>query len=168
MTPDDSLDSLESGLQDKGIAVAREQLLGRPAVVARWKKFRWRWFATELNLVLMACPFSSSDASTEGLDRFLTTAREYAVAHRQRRPLGLQTGVAVIAVAVGSGLGGDASEWASRPHGSKLAVVAYPVSFDLRTGTTTRPDRMVLGGIYLPYLRHFVDTVVTPALARGC
>ena len=166
MTPEEGLDALEKAILATGIDVARDQLSGRAVVVARWTEFKWRWLATKLHLFLIACPFSVGEASTESLDRFLDAAREYAVSHKQGLPRGFQTGVAVIAVAVADELGGDAAHWASQPHGRRFAALAYPVSLDLHAGAVTRPDRMVLGAIYLPYLRRFVDQVVAPAVRR--
>lgn len=165
MTPEDALAALELGIRAADLDVRRDEVLGRTAVVAHWTQFKWRWFATKLHLFLVASPFSSADATTEELDRFLSSAREYGVRHKQGLPAGFQTGVAVIAVAVVDGLAGEAVDWASRRHGGKFAAIAYPVSFDVRTTMTTRPERMVFGAVYAPYLRRFVDEVVAPALA---
>lgn len=164
MTPEEGLDSLENALRAVGTDVARDELLGRPAVIASWTDFKWRWFATRLHVSLVACPFSSGDASTDDLDRFLAAARDHAVSRKRGLPLGFQTGVAVIALAVAQELGQEASAWASHGRGAKFAALAYPVTVDLRTGTCTRPDRMTVGAVYVPYLRRFVDSVAVPAL----
>ena len=164
MTPQDGLDALEHAVRGAGIDVRRDELAGRHAVVAHWAQFRWRWFATRLHVFLIACPFSAADASKDTLDRFLVSAREYAVSHKQGLPRGFQTGVAVIAVAVAEELAPNATDWAAHPAGVRFAALAYPVSLDLRTRRCTRPQRMVFGAVYVPYLRRFVDSIVAPVL----
>ena len=163
VSPEEGLDRLELALRQAGIAVVRDQLQGRPVIVGNWTKFRWRWLATKLYLFVIARPFSSAEATTEQLDQFLTSARQYAISHKTGLPLGFQTGVAVIAVAVVDELGQDAADWASKAHGSRFGAIAYPVSVELREGRGRRPDSMALGAIYVPYLRSIVDSIIAPA-----
>ena len=79
--------------------------------------------------------------------------------------LGLQSGTAAVAVAVVSGGAGEGAAWASRPHGRRFAAIAYPVAVDLGARSVVEPTRMVLGGIFVPFLRGVVSDVVRSTLS---
>jgi hypothetical protein len=93
------------------------------------------------------------------LDVYLDAACQDAIA-RKGALRGVQTGVSAIAVAVVDRATADLVAWASKPHGRKFAAITFPVLVDASSRSVTRPERMVLGGIYLGYLKDLVDTNV--------
>jgi hypothetical protein len=164
MTPQDLLDAIGRSTAHAGMATSRDLLLGSEVLVARTSQFRWRWMATKLHTFLVAAVFPSDAATPDQLDGFLRAATEYAKAHKTGLPVGLQTGVAVIVVAVTENASPAAHGWAAAPHGRQFGVVPFPVLADVVDGQVTRPQRMVIGGIYAGYLKGLVDHHVTGAL----
>lgn len=99
--------------------------------------------------------------STE-LDGYLTAARRYASEHGPSRRAVLQSGLAAIAAVVTINASDEALAWARRPHGHRFGAVAYPVLVDLARNEVVHPGRMIVGGIFSPFLRRLVADVLTP------
>ena len=76
---------------------------------------------------------------------------------------GLQSGTSAVAVAVVDSAE-RAGEWAVKPHGRRFAALAYPVLVDLANERVVRPERMLIGAVYAPYLRQLVKEHVEPSL----
>ncbi len=159
------LDNVRTALGARGFEVLRAELVGRPADVGRRSDFRWRWVAVRLHTAVIVCSFSAAEATVEALDAFLDAASRWAVENRRGRgPLGLQSGTAAIAVALLPEGAGQAHEWASKSHGNRFAAIAYPVAIDLREATVVQPRRMVVGGIFVAFLRGVVRDVLEAPL----
>lgn len=157
MTPQEFIQRIEQSTAHAGLPTTRQQLSGTEVLVARTSQFRWRWFATKLHTFLIAAPFAPGTAEPDQLDRFLRAAINYAKAKKDGWPLNLQTGVAVLAVAVTEKADQAAHNWARTPHGRQLGVVAFPVLADTATEQVVRPERMVIGGVYTRHLEGLVD-----------
>jgi hypothetical protein len=152
-----SLERIAHSTAVAGMQPAYQQLGTGTALVARASEFRWRWMATRLHTFLVVAPFPPGTASRPILDSYLRAASDYAIAHKGGLPRGVQSGTAIIPVAVTSRARPEAIEWASKVHGRRFAVIPYPALLDASSGQTFRPERMVVGGIYGTYLRGLVD-----------
>lgn len=140
-------------------------MAGRPADAARRSDFRLRWMAVRLHTSVIVASFSAGEARRDVLDEFLDAASRWAVQNRVGRGLlGLQSGTAAVAVAVLPDGAGDALSWASESHGQHFAALAYPVAVDLSSSTVVQPRRMVIGRIFLPFLRGIVRDVLEAPL----
>ena len=82
------------------------------------------------------------------------------------RKLPMQTGIAAIAAAVVDNLGSapEARAWASAPSRG-YAVLTYPVVIDLEATTVVQPRNIVVGRIFVPFLRALVDDVLAEPLS---
>src|SRR4051794_13405072 len=107
-------------------AVQDQSLGGRQVLVGHRKDFRLRWFASRLYTTVCVVRFDG-DVDTAALDSSLEAAGREARAAAGGTP-GLQSGSAVVAVAVLPRMTPTAHDWAARPHGHKFASVAYPVA----------------------------------------
>jgi hypothetical protein len=157
------LDRVRATLSARGFEVSRAQVAGRPVIAARRSDFRWRWFAVRLHTSVIVGSFGAADARRDLLDGYLDAASRWAVQHNRGRVHGLQSGTAALAVAVVSGEFGEARAWASTPHGRRFAELAYPVAVDHTGAIVVQPQRMIVGGIFIPFLRDIVhDTIEDP------
>lgn len=145
--------------------VAHGEIGGRPVLIGRTSAFRWRWFASRLETTVALGEFGAAEARTEALDAFLEAAIRWGLAHRTaRRPVGLQTGTATIAVAVLAAPSEEARSWASRAHKHRFGSVPYPVAVDCSSRTVSQPARMILGSAFASYLRALTDDLVAAPL----
>jgi hypothetical protein len=141
-----------------GMQPSYQRIGGGVALVARTSEFRWRWFATRLHTFLVVAQFPPGTATRPALDAFLGAATDYAIANKSGLPRGLQTGTAIVAAAVTAQPPPEAIAWASAVHGRKFAAIPFPALVDAATRQVVRPQRMVIGGVYGPYLRQMVDS----------
>lgn len=163
MTPHEAIERIAWSTGQAGMNPSQQRLQGSPVLVARTSEFRWRWFATRIHTFVVAAPFPAGTATADRLGGFLRAATEYAKANKGGLPRGLQTGVAVIVVAVADSADHAAFEWASAVRGRKFAALPFPVLADTAAGQVVMPRRMVLGGIYKAYFQSLATQhVVTP------
>jgi hypothetical protein len=162
------LSDVRIALGSRGFELSRAEVAGRAVDAGRRSDFRWRWMAVRLSTSVIIASFDAGEARREVLDEFLDACSRWAVQNRRgRRPLGLQSGTAAVAVAVFAGGAGDGLAWASASHGQRFAALAYPVAVDLRAATVAQPRRMIVGRVFTPFLRGIVrDAVETPLATR--
>ena len=159
------VERVRAALAQQGYEVSSTTVDGRPVIAGRRADFRWTWFAVRLHTAVIVRPFTAAEATLATLDQYLDECSRWAVAHRSGSPmLGLQSGTAAVAVAVLTGGAGEGAAWASRAHGRRFAAIAYPVAVDLDAGTVVEPTRMVLGGIFVPFLRGVVAKTIRASL----
>ena len=158
------VDRIRDSLNAAGMGPTTTAVGGQEVLLGRLSQFRWRWLATRLHTWVMATSFPAG-ATAATLDEFLTWAVRHASTNKGGLPAGLQTGSAVVAVAVVPRADEALTMWAQTPHGSKFGAVAYPVLVDVASGVVAQPARMKAGAVYLPHLRRVVDALVRPAVA---
>jgi hypothetical protein len=159
------LQKVASALAKQGFVVETATVEGRTAVTGTRSDFRWRWFASHLDTSVVAASFAPGEQARESLDAFLSAASSWAVGHRGRHMFGVQSGTAVVAVAVLAGRGEQAERWATEPHGQRFAAIAYPVAVDLEGREVITLRHMVLGRIFAGFLREVVREVIESPLS---
>jgi hypothetical protein len=167
VTPQDAVERIGWSVGQAGMNPTKAMLYGNEVLVARTSQFRLLWFATKLHTFVVVSTFAPGTATPSGLDAFLRAAAELAKASKGGLPVGFQTGIAVLVVAVTEGADAAAHQWASASHGRQFAVLPFPVLVDTATGQVTRPQRMVLGGVYARYLKGLVDRHVAAPVQQG-
>jgi len=168
MTPQDVVERIGQAAGQAGMGPYKTTLLGNEVLVARTSKFSVLWFATKLHTFLVASVFPTGTATPDRLDRFLDAAATFAKANKGGLPVGLQTGLAILPVAVTGQPGPEADAWASKPHRRRVGTVPFPVLVDATSGQVTRPNHMVIAGVYSRYLKRMVDQhVATPLRQPG-
>ena len=160
------MDKVRAALGARGFDVLSAEVAGRSVIVGRRADFRWRWFAVRLHTSVIIGSFNAAEARRDQLDRFLDAASRWAVQHGRGRAHGLQSGTATVVVAVVSGDAGEARAWASNPHGRRSADLAYPVAVDLPGAIVVQPRRVIVGAIFIPYLRGIVHDIIAAPLRR--
>ena len=111
MSPDEYLDAAARRLLDDGAQVSTHQLRGLTAVVGYRADFRWRWVATRLHLFTLL--ISVESVTSGGLEQLTNDALDFAVGQKGRFR-GLQSGVAVIPVLIGSRVDTEAAALRAR------------------------------------------------------
>lgn len=168
MTPEEIVDRIAQFSGRAGFTTTDEVIGEASVVVARTSQFRLRWFATRLHTYLVARAFPSDMATPKHLDEFMRSAMRYGKTNKRGLPVGLQTAVAAISVAVTDNADNAAHRWASSPHGQQVGMLSFPVMVDVATGEVTYPPRRLVGGVYSAYLIEIVDKHVTAAVGGRC
>jgi hypothetical protein len=164
VTPQEAISRIGQSTSQAGFATSDEWMGQARVLVARTSQFRLRWLATKLHTFLVAGAFPPGTATPDQLDGFMRAAVQYGRANKSGLPVGLQTGLAAIPVAVTEHADASAHGWAATPHGREFAVLTFPVLLDTASGEVTHPPRLVLGGLYSGYLKGIVTTHVTTAV----
>jgi len=154
------IDGVRSALRTYGFEVEDAEVAGRTVVAGQRSDFRWRWFASRLHTSVLVAQLHGP----EPLDGFLEGATRWAIEHRSGGSLGVQSGVAAIAAIAMGSLGPQARAWAATPHGRRFAAIAYPVAIGAATGEIVQPRRMIIGGIFPPFLHDLVHEVLEAPL----
>jgi len=149
--PAEYLDLVGKRLQADGVAVRSASVGGLPALVGYRSRFRLAWMATRLNLFTVVAGVPSVTAG--GLEQFSRDAVAYAVSEKGRRR-GLQTGVAAIAVLVGTVVEPDAAAYAEDQVLKRWSAFAWPTAVDLSSQIVYRHQgRVLVGGVYASWMR---------------
>ena len=61
-----NIESIKKNLNSKSIYYSEEKILGKPSVIGYEKKFKWIWFATQLNTFIVVSDFGE-ETITEDL-----------------------------------------------------------------------------------------------------
>ena len=86
-------------LEAKSIFLTEEPVGGRPAVIGYEKKFRWAWFATQLNTFVIAVDYGDAVVTEAEVESLLDTSFDYAKKNYRGWPRGFQSALAVVAPA---------------------------------------------------------------------
>lgn len=105
------LQEIKKRLESQSILFSEDQVHGRPTVIGYDKKFKWRWFATQLNTFLVAIDFGSDPVTVATIEAALTDSFAYAKENYNGWPRGLQSGVGVIAILMSSQIDERAIEY---------------------------------------------------------
>ena len=166
MTPAEFLDEAARRLAGAGYAVERVALPGGPAVVGRLKRFRVRWFLTQLKVTVVVA--AVDHVTRTGWERFGADAFQAAKAFPGGLPTGFQSGVGAVPVLAGVTVDGDAADAArAKPSPEWFTGIAMPALVDLTTGQVHHHEgRVMVGAVYVPFLRA-QSALVTDVVARA-
>lgn len=153
-----TLQEIKKRLESQSIPFSEDQVHGRPTIIAYDKKFKWRWFATQLNTFLVAIDFGNDPVTVATIEAALTDSFAYAKENHNGWPRGLQSGVGVIAILVSSHIDERAIEYCRElKSGKKWAGFAVPVVIISSTGQAHSFNRNPSWGrIYYPYFKDLI------------
>jgi len=152
------LQKIKKRLESQSILFSEDGLAGRPAVIGYDKKFKWQWFATQLNTFVVAIDFDNDPVAVEAIEAAMTDSFAYAKQHYSGWPRGLQSGLGVITIIVSSSIDARAIEYCQESKaGKKWAGFAVPVVMNSTTGRVHTFNRNpIWGGIYYPYFKELI------------
>jgi hypothetical protein len=151
MSPEEYTRAVSERLSSDGAQVGTVPFRGGPALVGYRPQFRLRWMAVRLNLFTVVV--SQPVVSAAALEEFSVEALTYALG-RKGDFRGLQNGVAVIPVMLGSQVEPDAVAMARDKLIRRFSAFAWPTVVDLTTGTVHKHEgRVLVGGIFAAWMR---------------
>jgi hypothetical protein len=151
MSPEEYTAIVAQRLESDGATVSTQPFRGGPALVGYRPKFKLQWMATRLNLFTVVV--SQPSVTAAALEEFSQEALAYALGQKGTFR-GLQNGVAVIPVMLGTQVAPDAAAMARDKLIRKFSAFAWPTVVDLSTGTVHRHQgRVLVGGIFASWMR---------------
>lgn len=153
-----TLQEIKKRLESQSILFSENQVHGRPTVIGYDKKFKWRWFATQLNTFLVAIDLGNDPVTVATIEAALADSFAYAKQNYNGWPRGLQSAVGVITILMSSHIDERAFEYCRElKSGKKWAGFAVPVVIDSSTGQVHYFNRNpIWGRIYYPYFKDLI------------
>jgi hypothetical protein len=153
-----TLQEIRKRLESQSILFSEDQVHGRPTVIGYDKRFKWRWFATQLNTFIVAIDFGNDPVTVATIEAALIDSFAYAKQNYNGWPRGLQSGLGVITILVSSRIDQRAIEYCRElKSGKKWAGLVVPVVIDSSTGQVHSFNRNpIWGRIYYPYFKDLI------------
>ena len=157
-----TIGGIRQRLQDRGIFLAATEIGGKPSVIGYEKKFRWMWFATQMNTFVIASDLGDEIITEPLMVKFLDGAFKYAKKNYRGWPRGLQSGFGVIAILISRNVEEAAAEYCRKMKtGKKFAGFAVPVVVNAQSKEVIQFEKDPFWGkIYYPYFRELIDELL--------
>jgi len=98
------LQEIKKRMESQSILFSEDQVCARSTVIGYDRKFKWRWFATQLNTFLIAIDFGNDPVTVPAMNGALADSFAYAKRNYNGWPRGLQSGVGVITILLSSNI----------------------------------------------------------------
>lgn len=158
-------DCLADSFGQAGYRPTRELIPEIGEMLARRSMFRWRWLASRLHIFVFLARIDVTEETVSRLDVFMNIANDYAI--RTKGSLrGMQKGICLIPIAVVEGPPQAAIDWARKPHGRRFAAITWPVLIDSTKGEVHSPEKMLIGALFVGYLRTLTREIIAPCASR--
>lgn len=156
------LQEIKAQLQSKSILFSEDPINHTPSVIGYDKKFKWTWFATQLNTFIVAVDLGAETVSIKTIEDYLTASFQYAKTHYTGWPRGLQAGLGVIVILISENIDDAAIRYCQElKSGKKWAGFSIPVAVDSSKNQVYAFDKNPLWGkIYYPYFKALIQAVL--------
>ena len=153
-----TLQDIKDRMAAKSILFSEDSISERPTAIAYVKKFKWRWFATQLNTFIVASDFGEEPITVPAIEGFLTESFQYAADHYSGWPRGLQSAVGVIGILLSQVVEEEAKRYCWQlKAGKKWAGFSVPVAIDTSANQVCYfAKNPVWGRIYYPYFKSWI------------
>ena len=149
-------------LQSKSIFFSDESILNKPTIIGYEKRFRWLWFATQLNTFIVATDFGKQKITKEILEKHLNDSFSYAKKNHKGWPRGFQSGRGVISMLISSDIDEEAKEYCQKlKSGKKWSAFTIPIIIDASNHQIYKFEKKPLwGAIYYPYFEKLIEEIL--------
>lgn len=157
-----NLTTIKANLQAANIFLSDEVTLNNPSVMGYEKKFRWFWFATQLNTFIVAGDFDDEKITPMVIEKYLDISFELAKKNHTGWPRGLQSARAVIVILISSNITEEAKDYCRKlKSAKKWAAFTIPIVLDRQTNEVFRFEKKpVWGLIYYPYFTRLINKII--------
>lgn len=156
-----TIESIKTRLKDFSIYHSDKSILGNNSVVAYDKKFKWIWFASQLNTFIVATDFGNQEITESLIENHISESFKYSKENYKGWPRGFQSGVAVISILISTNITEKAKDYCEKSKsGKKWAGFSIPVVHDSSTKETFQFDENPIWGmIYYPYFKRMINSL---------
>jgi hypothetical protein len=154
------MDNSQQILQQETTYLGQDTIGGILCDIGYIKKFKWSWFATQLNTFIIIGS-TGNPIDKRAIESFSENCFKYSLKNNKGWPRGLQSGVVSISILKGKSINNDAVEFCkdlSKKHWSAMEIpVLYNV--DQQKGIRFK-NTPIWGFIYFPYLSGTIDSIL--------
>jgi hypothetical protein len=155
------LKSIKEKLQLDPIFISQEKIMGKSTIIGYEKKFKWRWFATQLNTFVIVSDFGNETITVDLIEKHLTESFNFAKKNYTGWPRGFQSGLGVISILISTSIDENAKEYCRKlKSGKKWAGFSIPVTIDSSKNEISSFDKNpVWGMIYYPHFKNIITNL---------
>jgi len=163
MSSKDISQEIKTRLQNKSIFFSEQVFNDKPTIIGYDKKFRWQWLATQLNTFIVVSDFGDETVSWHSFDQLFVESFKYAKVNYSGWPRGVQSAMAIIAIAISNQLEDEAITCCTELKARKTwAGFSIPVAIDSSAGSTySFAKNPMRGVIYYPYFKQLITELTS-------
>jgi hypothetical protein len=151
----------EEILKKENIYFDQDNINGIACSIGYIKKFKWSWFATQLNTFVIIGK-TNDKIDRQMIEAFSKSCFEFSLKNNKGWPRGLQAGVGSIAILQGSLIDNEAKafcESLSKKHWSAFEIsVLYNIDERKTIRFTNTP---IWGALYFPFFTKTIDSITS-------
>ena len=154
--------SIKKKLTQSNLFLAETSILNKPSIVGYEKKFKWRWFATQLNTFIVATDLGDTEITATIIADHLTESFQFSKDNYTGWPRGFQSGLGVVSVLISSTVTEEAKAYCEQlKSGKKWAGFTIPVVYDTTSNTLYKFQKNpIWGRIFYPHFKRLINSLV--------
>ena len=156
-----NIESIKTKLNESSIYHSEEKILEKRSVIGYEKKFKWGWFATQLNTFIVVTDFGDKEIDESLIEDHLSKSFEFSEQNYKGWPRGLQSGIGVISVLISNNISDKAKDYCRKlKSGKKWAGFSIPVVHNSETNETFQFEKNpVWGRVYYPHFKKLINNL---------
>jgi len=150
----------EEYFNKKEILFGTENIAGIQCTIAYVKKFRWRWFAVQLNTFIIIGS-TNERIDKNRIEEFSTACYKYAIKNNKGWPRGLQSAIVSISILKGNNIDDSAVKFCTVLNKKHWSAFEIPVLLNSSSNVAFRfKENPNWGFLYFPYFAKLVDETI--------
>jgi len=158
MSSDLKFQSIVARLDSNSRLFSRDSICDKPTAIVYDKEFKWQWLATQLNTFIIISNFAEESVSPLAIEKVLFEAFGYAKLHYNGWPRGVQSNMAIIAIAISEHIEDEAVIHCNELRSKKRwAGFSIPVAIDAAANKVHFFKKYPMRGIiYYPHFKKLI------------
>lgn len=154
-----NIESITNSLKNSGIFHSEIELLDQKSIAGYEKKFKWIWFATQLNTFIVATDFGNQEVTVALIENHLKESFNYAKKNYTGWPRGFQSGLGVISILISSEISEEAKDYCrNMSSGKKWAAFTIPIAYNSKQNEIFKFQKNPIWGmVYYPHFRELIN-----------
>ncbi|NJM79152.1 MAG: hypothetical protein HC854_05000 [Flavobacterium sp.] len=149
----------EEILKNENIYFGQDTINGINCSIGYIKKFKWSWFATQLNTFVIIGK-TDDKIDKKLIEAFSKSCFEYSLKNHKGWPRGLQAGVGSIAILQGNDIDHDAIIFCKKLSKKHWSAFEIPVLYNVDEKKSFRYiSTPIWGTIYFPFFSKTINTI---------
>ncbi len=149
----------EEFFKSENIYFGQDTLNGIGCSIGYIKKFKWSWFATQLNTFIFIGK-TSERIDKKAIESFSQSCFEYSLKNHRGWPRGLQAGVSSIAILQGNDIDNEAIGFCEKLTKKHWSAFEIPVLYHIDQKKSIRfISTPIWGAIYFPFFTKTIDAI---------
>lgn len=146
-------------LKNESIYFGQDTINGITCSIGYIKKFKWSWFATQLNTFVIIGK-TNDKIDKQVIEAFSKSCFEYSLKNNKGWPRGLQAGVGSVAILQGNNIDNEAIKFCEKLSKKHWSAFEIPVLYSIDEKKSIRfISTPIWGTIYFPFFTKTIDAI---------